>query len=57
MDSYPSPLRKGSINSSCDNDVASSKPASAGWDTIEATRGMDTTIDVVKIEAKPVVAI
>ena len=47
MDSYPSPLKKGrqgNKNSSYDNDVASSKPASAGRDTIEATQGTDTVV-------------
>ena len=44
MDSYPSPLKKGrqgNTTSSYDN-VASSKPASVGRDTTEATQDTDT---------------
>ena len=47
MDSCPSPLKKGrqgNTNSSCDYDVASSKPASAGRDTTEATQDTDTVV-------------
>ena len=45
MDSYPSPLKKGrqgDTTSSCDNDVASSKPASVGRDATEATQDTNT---------------